>query len=90
MKTTTMLNKMLFSEMREYANKASLKELHTMASELEATAKRAAMMAAYLEQRYGDGCGDQGHESALKEMNRAGRKVWVGIFGYNVFYDVSF
>ena len=58
--------------------------------DLEAISQRAGMMAAYLEERNGYGCGDQGHEKALKAMNRAGRHIHMNVFGYNAFADLKF
>ena len=48
------------------------------------------MMAVYIEEREGYGCGDQGHAKALKEMNRAGRMVHTKALGFNTFHDLSF
>lgn len=50
---------------------------------LERLAERAAWLATYLEERTGYGCGDQGHEQAVRNANRAGRAVWCKAFGYN-------
>ena len=58
--------------------------------QLEAISERAGMMAAYLEERHGYGCGDQGHETAIKSMNRAGKNIHCKVFGYNAFHELSF
>ena len=50
---------------------------------LEAIARRAAMLARYLDTRIGYGCGDQGHRQAMNAANKAGKAVWCGAFGYN-------
>lgn len=42
---------------------------------LEAIAARAAMLATYLDNREGHGCGDQGHVDSLKAANRVNAKV---------------
>jgi uncharacterized protein YcaQ len=58
---------------------------------LEGIAERAAMMAAYIDEREGyGGCGDQGHKKALKAMNRAGKLVHLKVFGFMAFHDLSF
>ena len=65
-------------------------ELSTVVRDLEAVAERAARLARYLDQRHGNGCGDQGHKSAVKAQNRAGRVVHEKVFGYNSTHDISF
>ena len=57
--------------------------------ELEGSAYRAAMLAAYADKRAGY-CGhDRGHRAALKAANRAGRIIWCKVFGYNSHWDLS-
>jgi hypothetical protein len=56
---------------------------------LEGLAERAAMLAGYLDERHGYGCGDQGHEKAVKTMNKYGRTVWMKIFGYNGYHELN-
>lgn len=56
---------------------------------LEGLAERAAMLARYMDERCGAGCGDQGHAKAVKAANRAGRAVWCKVFGYNAFLDLT-
>jgi len=51
--------------------------------ELEEIAERAAMLAGYLDERHGYGCGDRGHKLALKHANRIGKLIWMKGFGYN-------
>lgn len=67
----------------------TLEEKRVMSQRLESTAVRAAERAAYLKMRYGFGRGDQGHEDAVKNVNKARRAVR-SAFGYNVTPDVSF
>ena len=57
---------------------------------LEGIAYRAAGFAAYLGERCGHGCGDQGHERAVKAANKARKAVWCGAFGYNECPRLSF
>ena len=47
----------------------------SMACEIGWIAERAAQLAGYLAKRHGGGCGDQGHETAVKAANVAGKKV---------------
>jgi len=68
----------------------NMKNTAQIAAELEYLSKRAGMIAAYLNERHGHGCGDQGHEKAIKEMNRVGKTIWMKAFGYNGFLPVSF
>jgi hypothetical protein len=58
--------------------------------ELEGLAQRAGMMAAYILERDGYGCGDQGHKNAIKRMNKTGKTIWMTVFGYNAFHPLSF
>lgn len=57
---------------------------------LESVALAIVQRAAYINMRYGAGCGDQGHKAAVKAFNRAGKKVWVGVFGYSAYRDLRF
>lgn len=68
----------------------NMKNKQEIVHELEAISKRAAQMARYIDYRYVHGCGDQGHESALKAMNKAGKIVWMKAFGYKAYHDFSF
>ena len=65
-------------------------DLQDIRQQLEALSVRAGMIAAYLDEREGYGCGDQGHANALKAMNRAGKIIHCKAFGYNAFNDVNF
>ena len=67
------------------AKEMSMEDKGLAVVELELAARKAAMLAAYLEERYGNGCGDQGHEAAVKSANRAGAAVWQKAFGYMAF-----
>ena len=58
--------------------------------ELESIAYRAAMLARYVDARYGGGCGDQGHASAVRSCNKAAKTVWMKAFGYNAHNDINF
>ncbi len=68
----------------------NIKNLQALVAELEGISQRAGMMARYLDEREGRGCGDQGHDSAIKAMNKAGRTIHMKAFGYNAFHDLSF
>jgi hypothetical protein len=59
-----------------------------LAIELEAIAERAAMLAEYLNERHGAGCGDQGHQQAMRKANKAGQAVHMKVFGYNAYHDL--
>lgn len=56
-------------------------DLQETVNQLEAVAERAARLAAYLDERHGHGCGDQGHKAAVKAQNKAGRIVHQKAFG---------
>ena len=57
--------------------------------ELEAISERAGILARYIDERHGYGCGDQGHEKAVKSMNRAGKIIHMKVFGYNDYHNLS-
>lgn len=67
----------------------NMKNKQEIVKELEVLARRAGMLAAYINEREGYGCGDQGHEQALKIMNKTGKTIWKA-FGYSAFNDLSF
>jgi hypothetical protein len=71
-------------------NRMKTDDRRELARELEEISRRAAMLAEYLNERYGYGCGDQGHKKGVKSANKAGQKVWCGAFGYNAHHDFSF
>ena len=50
-------------------------ELTEVISDLDAHIQGAVRLLGYVEQRYGNGCGDQGHADAVKESNRLVTKV---------------
>lgn len=88
MKAKTLLNKAAV-DWEKAVDRLSSSERDSLRRELEGMSLRAAMLGAYLDYRHGFGCGDQGHGSAVKRMNRAGRLVWRKVFGYNAFHDLS-
>jgi len=63
--------------------------LRELVEELEAVATGAARLAAYLCEREGYGCGDQGHARAVRASNSAAAKVRKA-FGYNVTHPINF
>lgn len=56
---------------------------------LENVSERAAMLAGYLDERHGYGCGDQGHTKAIKRANKNGKIVWLKVFGYNCYHELN-
>ncbi len=58
--------------------------------DMEGIAQKATLLASYLSERYGHGCGDQGHKSASKKAIRDAKKLWCKIFGYNGYFLRSF
>jgi len=76
------------SEWEHTADEITEEAREAFHSALEAVAKRAAMLAAYMDQRAGFGYGDMKHTKALKEANRVGRLLWVKGFGYYDFHDL--
>lgn len=60
-----------------------------LCKELEALASAAAAYAGYVDMRYGNGCGDQGHDDAVTEFNRV-RKGVRKTMGYDTTPQLSF
>jgi hypothetical protein len=56
--------------------------------ELERIAEAVATFAAYLDDRYGYGAGDQGHKSAVKHMNKVRRTLRKAL-GYTITKDLD-
>jgi hypothetical protein len=77
-------------DLKDYVEKMKTQEMDLLRRELEGIAERAAFLAGYLDERHGYGCGDQGHDKAVKTANKNGRKVWVQVFGYNAYHDIRF
>jgi hypothetical protein len=72
-----------------HANAMSPANREELTKTLDSIAERAARLAAYFAMRSGGGCGDQGHEAAVKEQNRVGRLVQ-SILSYHTTRDLSF
>lgn len=70
-------------------DKLTTRERDDLRRELEGISERAAMLAGYLDERHGYGCGDQGHEKAVKRANGNGKTVWMKAFGYNGFHELT-
>jgi len=85
--TKNLINKS-FIEFFEIINHKTRGELRDLWEEFENIAVRAGQMAAYIEEREGYGCGDQGHKKALKALNRAGRIIQTKAFRYNGYHDL--
>ena len=83
--------KLSFAELRIATDNLTTADRDGARRALEAVAMRAGQMAAYLDERAGgNSCGDQGHRSAVKALNRAGRMIWRRVFGYNAYHDITF
>ena len=73
---------------QETADKMGPQERNEARQALEAISARAGMLAAYLDERHGSGCGDQGHAKALRQANRTQRAIRKA-FGYQITHDLS-
>ena len=76
-------------EWEKTVNRLSSVDRGTLRKELEAISERAGMLAAYLDERHGYGCGDQGHGKAVKSVNKTGRLIHCKAFGYNAFHELT-
>ena len=88
MKTTRILNAAPV-KLDGMTSKLTTTERGDACRELEGLAAKAAFVSAYLSARYGEGCGDQGHDYAVKCANRARRLVRKA-FGYDETPDIRF
>jgi len=70
-------------------NKMNNHDREELRSQFAHIAKVAAMLEGYLDERYGYGCGDQGHERAMKTANKNGKQVWMKVFGYNGYHELN-
>ena len=76
-------------ELQSVVDKMSEIERYEMIDELSRVAVSAACFQAYIDKRYGYGCGDQGHKAAVKEMNKTGKKVWCDAMGFNAYTPIT-
>jgi len=94
MALTTKARKMLFNlapvEFEKFVDKLKTDERRELVEELEGIAIQATFAAAYVEQRFGNGNGDQGHEDAAKAANKARRQLRCDVIGYNETRDIPF
>ena len=77
-------------EWQKAVDRMSRSERNDAARAFEGIAKRAAMLAGYLDERHGYGCGDQGHDKGVETANENAQKVWCKVFGYNAYHEIRF
>ena len=70
-------------------DKLSQNERQDLRESLENISERAGILAGYLDERHGYGCGDQGHDKAVKTMNRIGKIIHMKAFGYNAYHELK-
>ena len=75
---------------QEKADKMKPEELTEIEGQLEALSERAAMLAGYLTERHGYGCGDQGHEAGVKRANKYLKKIHCDVFGFLRSFEFKF
>ena len=88
MKAVTIMNKAPV-EWEKVVDRMKSADRNELVTKLEGIAHRAALLAGYVDARYGNGCGDLGHKSAVKSANKAGNIVWCKVFGYNAHIDLT-
>lgn len=76
-------------DFQKYVEEMQKEDLDETRRLLEGIAERCAFLAGYLDERYGYGCGDQGHEKAVKTGNKHSRAVWMKVFGYNAHHNLN-
>ncbi len=64
-------------------------ELRDVEKILECIAESTVAVAAYVGERYGYGCGDQGHESGVKKFNQRRKRVR-SVMGYCTTSEIRF
>ena len=87
MKTAMRILKAAPVKLDGIAERMGMVERGEVTRELEAIAAGAAFAAAYFSARYGEGCGDMGHEYAVNCANRA-KRMTRKAFGYDVTAEV--
>lgn len=84
--------KMLFElapvDFQSFVDDLSSVDRQKLADELEGIAIQATFTHAYVQERHGYGCGDQGHEVSAKAANKARRKIRNNVIGYNETRDI--
>ena len=60
-----------------------------LCKELEDIAECATILAGYVDERHGYGCGDQGHIKAVTTSNKYGKMVHCKVFGYNAYIELK-
>ena len=78
-----------YSEIEKIADEMKPEKLRELGKMLQTVSERAGIMGVYFEERHGYGCGDQGHKKAVKVMNRTGKKIHMGAFGFNAYHDIN-
>lgn len=79
-----------FCDLDKIASGMMPEQRRYVSDSLERIAMRAGQMARYFDERHGYGCGDQGHDKAVKSLNKAGKAIWCKAFGYNEYLDINF
>lgn len=75
-------------DLQEHVNGLSTEERRSLCEQIEVISDRAAFVSQYLGERHGYGCGDQGHDDAVKAANKARRKVR-NAFGFDRTTDIK-
>lgn len=74
-------------ELEAIADNMTGREKAEMLGELEGLLAGAAFIYGYIDMRYGSGCGDQGHDSAVKNANRV-RITTRKVLGYSITHPI--
>jgi len=80
---------MVPAELEAFVDQLNTEERRLLSEHCESIAASAAFTASYLSERYGYGCGDQGHDDAVKAANKVRRIVRCKAFGYNETRDIK-
>ena len=78
-----------YSQLEKLADEMSITDRGNLAQALLGNIRNTIRIGTYLDERYGYGCGDQGHKDSVKKANKAAHKVGDAL-GYNVTRDVDF
>jgi hypothetical protein len=74
----------------EWVPRMKSSELQEFERWLTSVSERAARLAAYVGARGANGCGDQGHERAVREQNRTAAKVRKALGYTQARHDINF
>ena len=90
MKAEEMVRQLALTKLPEMVESMSEREKDNLRKQLEFMSMRSAQIAAYIDCRQNHGASDQGHDKAVKNVNRVSKLLWTKGFEYNDWHKISF